>query len=244
MNNIITNTLSTYEQISIQQTNRNFWLNLIVAVITLVSAILVYIDYRNRKNKERAEKSINIAEEFAKSIIPRISILFGYFEKIHLDEIINKVKFINFSDFDNEELHELYTDSDIESYQHLLEENKSFLFNDKQIFLEDFIIILLNELEHMCMYISTKVADDKYIYSSLHQQFFKAISSLYISISLINLDNKDKYYTNIIDVFNLWKNKYIKSEKKEEKYQKQQDKLKYKEKKLKAKSKPKIHKVK
>lgn len=244
MNNIITNTLSAYEQISIQQANRDFWVNLIIAIITLLSVIIVYIDYRNRKEKERAEKSINIAEEFAQSIIPQMSILFGCFEKINLSQIINKNKFINFTDFDNDELYELYSNEDIKAYQKLLSEKRKFTFRDKEFDLEDFIIVLLNELEHMCMYISTKVADEKYIYNSLHQQFFKAISSLYISISLINVDNKDKFYTNIIDVFNLWKNKYIQYEKNEKKYQKQQNKLKNKEKKLKQKSKPKIPKVK
>ena len=88
----------------------------------------------------------------------------------------------------------------------------------------------------MCMYISTRVADEKYIYNSLHQQFLKAISLLYISISLVNTDNKDKNYTNIITVFNIWKDKYIKLEKKEQKIQ-------LKQKRLKEKSKPQIPKV-
>lgn len=70
------------------------------------------------------------------------------------------------------------------------------------------------------MYISARVADEKYIYNSLHQQFLKAISLLYISISLANTDNKDKYYTNIIEVFNIWKTKYIQSDNKEKKLKK------------------------
>ena len=37
---------------------------------------------------------------------------------------------------------------------------------------------------------------------------------------LINTNNKDKYYTNIIAVFNLWKKKYIKASKKEKKIKK------------------------
>lgn len=220
MNNIIANTLSNYEQISMQQANRDFWVNSIIAIVTLISAIIVYIDYRNRKDKERAEKSINIAEEFAQSIIPKLSIIYTFFENFKLDTIISQVKFTRFIDFDIEEMHELYSDDDIEKYKHILSSNKIIEVNNKKIDMEEFIILILNELEHMSMYISTKVADDKYIYNSLHQQFFKSISLLYISISLINTDNKDKYYTNIIHVFNLWKNKYIKSEKKEKKYKK------------------------
>ena len=81
----------------------------------------------------------------------------------------------------------------------------------------------------MCMNIVTKVADEKYIYNSLHQQFIRVINLLYIHISLTNTDNKNKYYTNIIYVYNIWKDKYIKAEEKE--------------KKLKKKMKPRISKI-
>ena len=92
--------------------------------------------------------------------------------------------------------------------------------DDKSISLATLIMETLNELEYISMYISTNVADEKYIYNSLHQQFFKAISLLYISISLINTDVKDKYFTNIIKVLDIWKKKYIKHEKKEMKFKK------------------------
>lgn len=216
MNNVAEG-LSQFEQITIQQANRDFVLNVIIAIITFLSVILIYIDYRNRKNKERAEKSINLAEVFAQSVIPKISVLFDIFERVNLMEIINKVKFINFNDFDNDEVHELYSDKDIENYKKIINENINVKIHNQDVTLGDFIVALLNELEHMSMYISTRVADEKYIYNSLHQQFIKTVSALYLPISLTNIDNKDKYYTNIIEVFNLWKNKYIKFSKREKK---------------------------
>lgn len=213
-------TLTYYEILSLQQANRQFYLDLIIAIVTFISVLLFYIDYRSRKSKERAEKSINIAEEFANSIIPKLSIIFGYFEKTKLNKMLNTVKFINFTDFDADELLELYSEDIINNYKEILSKNKTIVLDNKNVNIEDVIILTLNQLEHMCMYISTKVADERYIYNSLHQQFLKAISLLYISISLINTDNKDKYYTNIIEVFNIWKNKYIKCEKKERKVKK------------------------
>lgn len=219
MNNVVDG-LSKFEQISIQQANREFWLNVIVALITFISAILVYLDYRNRKNKERAEKSINIAEEFAQSIIPKISILFKHYESIKLMDIVNTVKFINFSDFDTDEMKELYSKEDIKKYKQISARNNTFKINEQNIELSGFVTTILNELEHMCMYITTKVADEKYIYNSLHQQFFKAISTVYLNICITNTNDKDKYYTNIIAVFNLWKKKYIKATKKEKRIKK------------------------
>lgn len=225
--------ISCYEIISIQQANRQFYLDLIVAIITFISAVIIYIDYKNRKNKEKAEKSINIAEEFAQSIIPKLNLLYDFFEKTGLIKIVNKYKFFILSDFDIEELHELYDQKEIEEYTITLNKSRTIKIKnndnaEEELDMGYFITILLNELEHMCMYIATNVADEKYIYNSLHQQFLKTISLLYISISLINIDAKDKYYTNIIHVYNLWTNKYIKAIKKEEKYKKKQKKEKQK----------------
>lgn len=92
--------------------------------------------------------------------------------------------------------------------------------NDPQHTLRGTICNTLNNLEYLCMYIATNVADEKYIYNSLHQQFLKCIALLYFEISIANTDNKDKYYTNIIHVYNLWKKKYLCVVQKEKKLKK------------------------
>lgn len=208
--------LTDYEILSLRQERNNFILSIVVAIITFVSVVLIYIDYRNRKNKERAEKSIEIAKAFAREIINPISLLYAFFTANHIDSIINKINFLRLEDFDFEELNSLYNASDIKEYQDLIHKN------DSDLKIKALICDTLNKLEYMCMYISTKVADEKYIYNSLHQQFLKAIALLYIEISSTNKDSKDKYYTNIIHVYNLWKNKYIKASKKEEDFKKKQ----------------------
>lgn len=214
--------LTNFEKLTLQQADRQFHLNLIVAIITFVSVVLVYLDYRNRKNKERAEKSIEIAKDFAQNIIEPISVLFAFFKNSKIDEIINKINFMQLEDFDMEELSNLYSVEDIQKYKDTLNAN------DPNRDIRSIICDTLNNLEYMCMYISTNVADEKCIYNSLHQQFLKAISLLYFEISLTNTDNKDKYYTNIIHVYNLWKKKYIKATKKEAKFKKRQKKMKKK----------------
>lgn len=219
MNNIITSNISVYEQISIQQADRDFHLSLAVFIITFISVLVVYIDYRHRKNKEKAEKSIEIAKDFALNIIDSLSIIYAFFKTFHIDNIIDKVNFMQKEEFDIEELKSLYDANDIIDYKKLI------LNNDSDGKIKDMICDTLNTLEYQCMYISTKVADEKYIYNSMHQQFLKAISLLYFEIALINIDNKDKYYTNIINVYNLWKDKYIKSINKERKIKKKQKKL-------------------
>lgn len=211
--------MSEFEILTLQQSNRDFWLSLIVAIISFISAILVYLDYRSRKNKERAEKSIYVAEEFAKNILSPLSIIDVVFDKAGINKLINKISFMRFIDFDRNELNELFTINDIVNYRKLLTKF------DEDGKIDTMIIDTLNNLEYLCMYITTEVADEKYIYNSLHQQFLKAIALLYFEISLTNTDNKDKYYTNIIHVYNLWKNKYIKSVNKETKIKEKQKKL-------------------
>lgn len=216
--------MSEFETLSIYYTHQANTINIIIGILTLASVIGFYLDYRHRKDKERAQKSIELAEQFAKKTIIKLAFINSKFEQFKLDKIVNKINFTKFFDFDSEELQELYHEEDIEKFKSILAQ---FDDNNKLVFL---ISTTLNELEYMCMYITTKVADEKYIYDSLHQQFLKTVSYLYINISLINTDNKDKYYTNIISVFNMWKNNYIRATKKE--------------KKLKNKLKPKAHKIK
>lgn len=79
----------------------------------------------------------------------------------------------------------------------------------------EFEIKSLNTLEAICLDISTKAADSKFIYQSLHQMFLRNIRDLYMEISAINIDSKDKYYTNIIAVYNEWINMYISKYRKE-----------------------------
>lgn len=75
---------------------------------------------------------------------------------------------------------------------------------------EPLIYETLNELEYLCMYISSGSADSKFIYQSLHQIFLKSIRILFISISRENTNSCDKLYTNIIYVYNDWANRYKK----------------------------------
>lgn len=80
----------------------------------------------------------------------------------------------------------------------------------------DFKDRILNKLEYICMNISSKAADSKYIYQSLHQSFLRTVRNLYMDIACANTDYKDKFYINIIHVYNEWKKIYLKESRLEE----------------------------
>lgn len=71
---------------------------------------------------------------------------------------------------------------------------------------------VLNDLEQVCMNISSQAAGGIYIYQSLHQVFLRTVRTLVVEISLRNnSSNSDKYYTNVIEVYKEWTKIYIKN---------------------------------
>lgn len=80
----------------------------------------------------------------------------------------------------------------------------------------DLVDDVLNELEYVCMNISSHAAESKFIYQSLHQMFFDTINTLAFEIATRNNGKySDKFYTNIIYVYNEWQKIYIQSRKSE-----------------------------
>lgn len=84
--------------------------------------------------------------------------------------------------------------------------NPSFLQDE----ISDVISKLLNKLEWFSMNCKYGVADEKLIYQSLHQTFFSTIWMLYFYICRVNDSNEDKFYTNIIWLFDLWFERFCK----------------------------------
>ena len=207
--------MTEYEILSLKYM---FYGNLISAIgfaLTIISLLIAYFDYRRRKKKESAEKAIDMAKYFMDEILPGLSFINVKCKEKEIDSLLNKHKFYEYEDFDITELETLYTKEEIKKIEKIFNTlNVEMLDNitkDKSIIsLNRISIILLNRLEYMCMFIDSKVADSDYIYKSLHQIFLSSIQALYVHIASLNIDEKDKYYTKVINVFNLWKNKYIK----------------------------------
>ena len=105
-------------------------------------------------------------------------------------------------------------------------QNKDFPFH-----FYDLVSDTLNQLEYICMDISSKATDSEFIYQSLHQNFLRTIRILAVDISVDNCNFSDKYYTNIIHVYNEWTMRYIKDKKKENRKKEKINKKRHEEKK-------------
>ena len=81
---------------------------------------------------------------------------------------------------------------------------------DKQLRLEFSYVRgrLLNILESFSMYFSNAIADESIVYQSLHQTFIGVVLLLYFDIAKINTDPKDTFFINIIELFNIWNDRY------------------------------------
>lgn len=92
-----------------------------------------------------------------------------------------------------------------------------FILNNQNLPFKFTLLIssVLNDLEYICMYISSQSADSRYIYQSLHQIFLMTIKILYPIICMNNNDYTNKYYTNIIYVYNQWQKQRSSDERKE-----------------------------
>lgn len=225
--------------------NWGTWITLIGLFFTAIWSMHQYI--KNKLSKQQ-EKASQIATDFADNLMEKM----GLISKTLLanEEIQRIVNIFDknpncLSQFTTYEILDLLKDEKIfENFSNILHSDEtqekyiSFLNNkysetEKQKFNYKFPVLVestLNHLEAICINISSQAAGSQFIYDSLHQTFLKTVKILAILIARNNDNNVDKYYTNIIQVYNMWnkqKNKDIKklrkTQKKIEKMQKKAD---------------------
>jgi len=63
----------------------------------------------------------------------------------------------------------------------------------------------INKLEWFSMAFTSRLANDKVVYQSLHQSFLEIVKLLYFRISYENNNTYDKYFVNIIHLFLRWR---------------------------------------
>lgn len=63
----------------------------------------------------------------------------------------------------------------------------------------------LNNLEFFAMHFTHGTADESVVYQSLHQTYLDIVYVLYYNIAVLNELENSKYYTNIIELYKIWK---------------------------------------
>ena len=78
--------------------------------------------------------------------------------------------------------------------------------------LNKLIIKLLNSMEYFAMNFTHKVADESVVYESLHQTYISIVQMLYYNISNKNNLSTKKFYSNLIELYDIW---YTRSQREE-----------------------------
>ena len=192
----------------------------VCAIVGLGAILIAKSEYNHNRSKESAERAIEMAEYFMNNILILFTIIKNISAKNGVNSIIKRVMFYDMVDFDYDEMKRLYGESNIKKINEII--NKTYISvpspSEKEIKIpfDTFVSQTLNKLEYMCMHFSSNLADDDFIYNSLHQIFISSMQSCYCTIAKLNTSNKDKYYTNIITVYNKWADKYYGAQEKEE----------------------------
>lgn len=229
----------------ISLSNWGTWITLVGLFFTAIWSMHQYIKSKLSKQQEKASQ---IATDFADNLIEKMGLISktllknSYVQKItsifdnhpeslsqfttfEIENILNdKDVFVNFKNI-------LCSEDTQKEYQKFLDEKYSE--KEQERFNSKFPVLVestLNHLEAICITITSQAAGSQFIYDSLHQAFLKTIKILAVLIAANNNNNVDKFFTNIIQVYNMWnkrKNKdikkLIKTKKKINKMQKRMD---------------------
>lgn len=196
-----------------------------------------------KNETERIQKSIELIEYYKNNVLDKTSAIICIFKYAKISEIMNGIDKSKIKDFDVHELNQLLTSDKIKKLKEIeqgedfitaiLMANEAFnlslpgaTYSDKtptqeianrvkvyNAFMSNFISDTLNNLEYFAMYFAHNIADESVIYQSAHQTYLNIVELLYYNISNLNTPDNSKYYTNLIDLYNIWKKRQTKQHK-------------------------------
>lgn len=252
--NINENSQITNQVLVIHGITLENWSTIITIIGLYIASIWAYFQYNKSVKLKQQEKGAAIAQSFSNIIAEKITIINDIFSNYKdNDKIQTKLMTKNELNFNVYELKKLFDKKTIDDfnafirseqinkdYQNVLE--KCFTKCKSEQFplkFEALLISTLNDLECLCISISSNAAGSPFIYNSMQAVFLNLIQQSYILIAGYNGATVDTIYINIIYVYNYWfsekskegkklVSKQIKIEKIKEKTADQIEKLSYK----------------
>lgn len=224
---------STEQIITIFGITLQNWGTILAIFGTIATLFWAMYEYDKRRIISQQQKASEIADIFSTEIVEKLALISETL--LENDEFVTKLKEIDsqkLKRFDIYELREIlskYEDEEFncfvdkmvdiiksEDTQKKYKELLKDMYSDEESkkFPNKYTVLIqttLNRLEFLCMNISSNAAGSQFIYQSLHQTFLQTIHILYILISSKNVDTVDKYYTNIIEVYDMWNKEKIKN---------------------------------
>ena len=230
------------QQILIFGISLDNWCTLLTMFGVLIGAGWGLIQYDKNMKLRQQEKASEIAQDFANNLIEKTALISDTLmsNKEFQKMIVKIVKSKKLNQFTYWEIIDILGDKQCfnkceqiirskitqQKYTQLLK--TKYNETERTRFNSNFSILVettLNHIEAVCINISSKAAGSQFIYDSLHQSFLNIIEILSIKISKRNYNNVDKYFINVIEVYNMWNKQKNKDIQKFNKTQAKIDKL-------------------
>lgn len=209
------------------------WGTILAIFGTIFTLIWAMFEYDKRRIIAQQQRASEIADIFSSEIVEKLSLISEVLlENKDFSEKLKKIdsrKLIRFDIFELKEITDCRNDKELDDFvrsilkvinseyvQKKYEEKleKMYSEEERKKFSNKFTMLIqvtLNRLEFLCMNISSNAAGSQFIYQSLHQTFLQTIHILSVVMSSKNINNVDKYFTNIIAVYNMWNKEKIKN---------------------------------
>lgn len=169
--------------------------NFVFSLILVIVGILGYLYYLKVSDINKKEKAIELTKFYKENIIDRFNVVEHALIDLNLYEYIKKFNRKRHINFD-------YTDLLVLSSNEVEKYIKAPFKNEDSSLISD----ILNCLEYFALNFTKGVADSESIYQVLHQHYIETVETLAIDICVLNFDKDEfKYYTNVIKLYNQWK---------------------------------------
>lgn len=172
-----------------------------------INTIITKIDRHNMKHFDQKKLELYITED----------------DKQKLKDIQSSDEFFNVVIKANAIYHLGISDDVINTYKHHCnkdeekneEYNNNFIEEDTPIlstFFGSLVFRVLNNMEYFALHFTHNVADQSVVYKSLHQTYIDLVQMLYYNIAVKNPLSPSKYYTNVIELYEIWHDRSIEDE--------------------------------
>lgn len=246
--NILENNVISEQHIVFQGIILENWFTYISLIAIFITAIWAIYQFNKSTARKQQERASEIAQEFANNLVEKMAIIpYALLnDNAKMKEMINKIVNSKPRSFDAIEICKIVADEQCfqicnelinsKETQNLYLNRLSEIYNteEQKKFNSYFPLLVentLNQLEAICISISSQAAGSEFIYNSLHQSFLYFVEVMAIKIATNNTNNVDKHYTHIIQVYNMWNSqkerdiaKFKKTQQKIQKLQKKSEK--------------------
>lgn len=180
---------------------------------------------------QQVQKAIDLSEYYKDYILDYYPALKYIFNTTGITSIIDEARTENMKNFDSNELNSIFKPQQIEKLKEIQKSDEFFeaakkatviynlknnenLVTDGSIQNDPAVMItyisnltdsLLNNMEYFALHFTHQTADESVVYQSLHQTYLQIVQYLYYNISNRNNNPARKYYTNVIQLYEIWK---------------------------------------